>query len=117
MNIYGVTLPIQLVNTMRALLVAVTFDAALGVVLAVRQGTFDWEKLPQFLRTNLLPYVLAILAAALAAFAAGGEEIPQVFYGLGALVLPAFIKSIKDKLTRIFQPGNGGGQAPPPAGG
>ena len=36
-------------TTLGAFIVACFLDVAAGIVLAVRKGTFDWNKLPQFL--------------------------------------------------------------------
>ena len=42
----------------------ITVDLILGVAVALRQGTFKWIAVAQFYRTNVLPYGLQAIAAA-----------------------------------------------------
>ena len=36
----------------------IILDVALGLIAAIKTGTFDWKKVAQFYKTNIVPYVL-----------------------------------------------------------
>lgn len=105
MTIYGLDIPMELVNTLRVVVGLIVLDALLGVALAVKRKEFDWEKLPQFLATNIFPYVGGILATGLAAVVAGGKDVPELFYAVGAIASARYLKSCRDKAVQLL--GNG----------
>jgi len=53
-----------LVKTMLGLIAA---DVIVGVASAIKQGVFQWRKLADFYRTNVVPYVLTYLGLYIAA--------------------------------------------------
>lgn len=55
-----------------ALLLA-TVNFVLGVIAAIRAGTFEWRKFPQFLDTGVLQKVIPLAALSVTAWAAGSE--------------------------------------------
>lgn len=58
-------MPSQILYALLSTAALIILDAIAGCLLAWRRGAWDWRKLPQFLRTNLAPYLggLALLAA------------------------------------------------------
>ena len=85
--------------------VAIATDAAFGWIFAVAKGTFDIRLVPQFLRTNLFPYMAALLLLAIVTLAA--PEYKPVFFFMCAIVTGKFgVEALKDKLTQFFKPAN-----------
>lgn len=86
-------------------LIAILCDTAIGWLLAFVSGEFDIRMVPQFLKTNVLPYfgalvVLALVTVADAAYA-------PLFYFICLIVTTKFgIEALKDKLTQFFKPAN-----------
>lgn len=86
-------------------LVAVVLDILAGVVQAVRTKTFDFHKLPSFLRSQLgTREFLVVAAAALAAMNTGGNAhsaaLSVVSLGGFGMTL-ALAKDIFDKIRTI----------------
>lgn len=104
MTVFGITLPVELVNTLRVVVALIILDAVLGVILAIKEQRFDWEKLPQFLAHNIFPYVGGVLITGAMAMLAGPgvEDVSGLYYLIGAIVVAGFGKSCKDKIMRIF---------------
>jgi len=57
----------------------ITLDVLLGVAVALRTGTFKWQVVATFYKTNVLPYGLAALAIAGAAAFVSYDLLPPVF--------------------------------------
>ena len=81
-------------------------DTALGIAVAMKRDELKVEiaKLPQFLRTGVLPYMgaLIILAALAETVPEALGELQAVFYGSAALVVAKYAADIKDKVACII---------------
>lgn len=51
---------LNLLYALLFVLVLIIVDVLLGVSVALKNGTFDLKKLPQFLKTQILPYFLSL---------------------------------------------------------
>ena len=82
---------------------AILLDAVLGVLKSFKADTepFDIRKLPQFVATNILPYVGGLAIFALVANIIG-NPFDQSFYVVAAAVLVKYLVEIKDKLSTLF---------------
>ena len=63
-----------------AALLAMFIDAILGIALAIKRGDFDASKLPQFLKTGVLPNILVLVSLAIGVLLAPGT-FAAVFAG------------------------------------
>jgi hypothetical protein len=80
-------------------------DAAIMWVLAVTKGEFDIRLVPQFLISNILPYIGVLFITALLTLADDGFK--PVFYLMTVIVSAKFgVEALKDKLTQFFKPAN-----------
>lgn len=81
--------------------VVLAVDFLLGVLLSIRRHEFDWDRLPDTLADNVLPYLggLAVLA-----FAAKSVSIEPIFLGAVAVYLPKLLLDVKDKVLALFGP-------------
>jgi len=93
-------LDMAVVWTLVAVIVLIALDTSLGWLLSFSRGEFDLRKAPQFLRTNILPYVGSLVLLATGAMALDG--IKAIFYPAAAAASGAFLVDIKDKLISIF---------------
>lgn len=79
--------------------------AAIAWVLAVTKGEFDIRLAPQFLITNILPYIGVLFITALLTLA--DESFKPIFYLMTTLITAKFgVEALKDKLTQFFKPAN-----------
>lgn len=87
-----------------AVLVLILLDTLLGIILSIKASTFDIRKLPQFLVTNLLPYVGGLMVLALATYVAGdySTQLASIFFATATATAAKFIAEIKDKAAQIF---------------
>lgn len=81
--------------------VAIALDTILGILLGIKDKTFDVALLPKFLLTGVLPFigsllVMAVLAHYIAAPFAG------MFYAAVATVVAKYIGDIWEKLRLLF---------------
>ncbi len=68
---------VPLVVFLRVLVLLVIVDIVLGIVKALRTGTFEWNKLGQFYTSMVIPYFFGWLVFALV--------VPMVFKDLAVL--------------------------------
>jgi len=104
-NLAAIFLP-EVFYSLAVVLALIMLDVALGLLLAIVTSSWSWQKLPSFLRQNILPYVGGLLLLAL--FAAH-PEIKAVFLTAAAFTTAKFLADIKDKAGRLF----GSSPAPP----
>lgn len=84
-------------------LIAIVADTLITWCLTFVQGTFDIRKVPQFLKTNVLPYFGALVILAVVTIYA--PDYTPIFYFVTGLVTIKFgVEAIKDKLTKFFTP-------------
>jgi hypothetical protein len=82
---------------------AILGDAVIGWIFALAKGEFDIRKVPQFIQTNLFPYMAVLLV--LAALTAVDEGYKTVFFAVTALITAKFgVEALKDKLFNYFKP-------------
>jgi hypothetical protein len=72
----------------------------MGVGVALRDGTFDVRRLPQFLETNVLPYLLPL--AGMAALSLIVPAIKVVYLGSASLYGMKLLTDIKDKVSQLY---------------
>lgn len=91
-------------TSLGAILAIITLHTLLGIILSIKAVKFDVRKLPQFLATNVLPYMGGLLVLALAVLFAGeySVQIAAIFYAAAAATATKFIAEIKDKVVQIF---------------
>lgn len=56
-----------LLYSLLGVLALISINVVLGVAISIKDGTFDLQKLPQFLQTEVLPYGLSLASLAGAA--------------------------------------------------
>ena len=74
-------------------------DLVLGVAAAIKEQKYEWQKLGQFLLTNVLPYIMVYTAIKLVAFEMPEWEAARLVV-LGAIVL-ALAGSIAQDAKRL----------------
>ena len=86
-------------------LIAIACDTFIGWILAIVKGEFDIRKVPQFLKTNILPYFGALVILAFATIYV--PDYVPVFYFIATIVTAKFgVEALKDKLIQFFKPAN-----------
>ena len=95
---------IVILRVLLATLAIICLDAILGVWLAWTKDELDISKLPQFLKTNVLPYVGALTLIAL--WSLWLPEIEALFYVFAAAANIKFLKEIKDKMLELLPNAN-----------
>ena len=86
--------------TLLTILAVIVIDTILGIIIAFSKGEFDPRKLPNFLKTNLFPFVGALALLAIGAMSL--DVIKALFFASAAAALAKFLAEIKDKLESIF---------------
>lgn len=86
--------------TLATVIILISIDTLLGWLIAISRGEFDIKKAPQFLKTNILPNVGALMLLAIGAMSL--DVIKAIFYPSAAAATGAFLVDIKDKLVSIF---------------
>ncbi len=98
-----------LVGALLAILALVLMDLVTRVAVSVARGVFEWGKVLDFLRTNVVPYVLAWGAIESLMYAADyvafPPEVLTPFAGLAAiiyaLILARLVGSILGNLREL----------------
>lgn len=86
--------------TLEAVLGLILADFILGVLVALRNGNFSFNKLPQFMQTNLIPFTGGLLVLAL--FSNANPELGALFFTIAATVTVKFLADITAKVTQLF---------------
>lgn len=87
--------------------VALVFtDAILGAVSALMAYTFSWAKLGQFVETNLMPYLVGLLALAVVSLLPTGQQgaLQVAFYAALAASDVKFLADIVQKIASFGVP-------------
>ena len=79
--------------------IAILADALAGIFLAIKRREFDLQKVFQFLKTSVLPYIGALAIASVLAYGAPITEV--IFLTFAAGVTISYIKQFYDKLIEI----------------
>ena len=80
----------------------IIFDAIFGVLLSIKVGDFDLEKVKRFLATNILPYIGGLGLLALGAMYVAPEFFSAVYSLVATLVVIGYLKSLYAKLQNYF---------------
>jgi hypothetical protein len=90
-----------------ATLMLIALDTFLGVAIAIKENTFELNKFPNFLKTQILPYYMGLIG--ITGFAMINEDILQLGstpFAYAALIGYAtkviWNDLIKDKFKRLF---------------
>lgn len=63
---------------LKTAILLISLDTIFGWLLAVIKGEFSWDKVPQFLTKNILPYMSALVI--LAVFAHLDKQMTPIFF-------------------------------------
>lgn len=86
-------------------LAMVLANVILGIALAIKDGTFRVRELPRFLRTEILPYYLGLLALAALAQVEDLQGLgtkPLAWAAIAAYAGRVVFGEIKDKVFELF---------------
>lgn len=82
-------------------LAAIFLDFIFGVLVSIKERTFNLSKLPQFLVTNFVPYVVGLVMLAFLSMYL--SELEYFYYFMVALVTLKFSKeALLDKMKQLF---------------
>ena len=90
----------KVIIALGGVLALILVNLVLGVLFSIKTNTFDVRKLPQFLETNLLPYIGGLLVLAL--FSNMDPALSVLFFTISAAVYAKFLANIKDQLVQLF---------------
>lgn len=82
-------------------LAAIFVKTFFAVILAIKAGEFDVRILPQFLATNVVPYIGGMAILAFVTHLVGGP-FGYLFYAVALAVLAKYLAEIKDKVYELF---------------
>ena len=91
----------KVIIALGGVLALILVNLVLGVLFSIKTSTFDVRKLPQFLETNLLPYIGGLLVLAL--FSNMDPTLSVLFFTISAAVYAKFLANIKDQLVQLFR--------------
>lgn len=82
---------------------AILLDAVVGILKTFKKENenFDIRKLPQFVATNVFPFVGGLVVLAVVAEYVG-QPYDGLFYPIAGAVLAKYVAEIKDKLANLF---------------
>jgi hypothetical protein len=98
---FAVTLPNEIIPALSIAITVIMVDVSLGIALNVVNKTFDFDKLPKFLLTGVLPSVGGLLVLGLAAHFVG-VFFTVIFYFAASAVVAKYVKDIKTKVVLLF---------------
>jgi len=99
-DLLGSVMAPKVLTALGGALALILADFLLGVFLSLKQGKFDFRKLPQFLATSVLPYMGSLVLLAL--FVGVSPVLETIFFTVTAAVAMKYLADIKDKLGGIF---------------
>jgi hypothetical protein len=86
--------------TLETVLGLILADFIFGVLLSIRNGNFNFSKLPQFMETSLVPYIGGLLVLAL--FSNVNSELGALFFTIAATITAKFLADIVTKAGQLF---------------
>lgn len=98
---FVVTLPNETIPALIIALCSILVDVSLGIAINILNKTFDFEKLPKFLLTGVLPYAGGLLVLGIAAHFVG-VFFSVIFYFAATAVVAKYVKDIKTKVLTLF---------------
>jgi len=94
-------LPKTVGATLMIVVAMILVDFLMGVFISIRDGVFDFKKLPQFVCSSILPYIGGLLVLAIVAQYIGDLYL-ELFLSISGLVVVKYIVNIKDKVFVLF---------------
>jgi len=93
-----------LVGSLLAILALILVDLAVRIGVSVAKGAFDWERILDFLQTNVAPYLIswgAIEALMYATrYVAFPDEVTTPFAGIAALIYALIVGRLIASIMR-----------------
>lgn len=86
--------------TLETVLGLIMADFIFGVLVSLRNGNFNFSKLPQFVETSLVPYIGGLLVLAL--FSNVNTELGALFFTIAATITAKFLADIVAKANQLF---------------
>ncbi|WP_088185872.1 hypothetical protein [Desulfosporosinus sp. FKA] len=86
--------------TLETVLGLILADFIFGVLLSLRNSSFSFSKLPQFVETSLVPYIGGLLV--LAVFSNVNAELGTLFFTIAATISAKFLADIVTKAGQLF---------------
>lgn len=94
-------LELPVMTVLIIVMVAILLKTAFGILLAIKEAVFDVRKVPQFLATNVVPYLGGMAILAFVTHLVGGP-FGYLFYMVALAVLAKYLTEIKDKINLLF---------------
>jgi len=94
-------LELPIFEVLGIVVLAIILDTVFGVILALKEGEFQWQELPRFLGTNVLPYCLGLAVLGVVAQYIG-EPFGYIYYPVAVAVFARYIAKIIEKIREIF---------------
>lgn len=91
----------EIVWTIVGLLFMLLVDFALGVAVAIKGGSFRWAQLPETLKSNVLPYVVPLMALGAGASWANNATLAAMFYSFTAGYTIKLVADITAKIKAL----------------
>lgn len=92
----------MILNSLVVILLIIVLDFLMGVLTSIKNKTFDFCKMPQFVATNIFPYVGGLCVIALMAIYV--TEMEYLYYTAAGLVGLKFSKeALIDKMVVLFK--------------
>lgn len=86
----------------KGVLLLVALNVLLGVAVAVKDGRFSFARLPSFLETEILAYVLGILVLSAVAMLDDTGAVRALALAAIAAYVAKMLAEIKDKVFTLF---------------
>ena len=92
----------MILNSLVVILLIIVLDFLMGVLTSIKNKTFKFSKMPQFVATNIFPYVGGLCVIALMAIYV--TEMEYLYYTAAGLVGLKFSKeALVDKMIVLFK--------------
>ena len=100
LTIIGLVVDTKVLATLGTVLGLILADFIFGVLVSLKNGDFSLSKLPQFVKTSVVPYIGGLLALAL--FSNANAELGALFFTIAATITVKFLADITAKVTQLF---------------
>ncbi len=87
------------------IIIVIVVDALFGVLQSLKDNTFDWGKLLQFIKSGVLPYVGVVVVLAAATYMVNAETMLTfyaLFYAVAMIIVGKYGADIVKKLLILF---------------
>ena len=90
----------KVLATLGTVLGLILADFVFGVLVSLKNGGFSFSKLPQFVKTSLIPYIGSLLLLSL--FSNVNAELGALFFTITATITVKFLADITAKVKQLF---------------